>query len=136
MSLNLHIGPLTPFDEAGNKLLDMETDLDDTTLTNTLFAIRNKNPSELVDIINRLATDNKAKGEKVIEQEKKIQMLQAEINRLKNSGYVKSPAQRDDLDMKSMEQLYQEYKSFRKVGELMGCDGKTVQNRLRRAGKI
>lgn len=116
---------------------------DDQLRESVKSAIMAENIEDLARIIDKLAVQ-------VNHQKKTIQDLrdrltkQCELNEKTLSDFqeisnviavLKKPAAyRADLDVQRMLQLYEQYKSFRKVGKLMGCEGKTVKRRLRSAG--
>lgn len=51
-------------------------------------------------------------------------------------GKIAPPAQREDLDTAELYRQYKRLRSFKAVGRLYKCEGKTVKNRLRKAGYI
>ena len=116
---------------------------DDQLRESVKSAIMAENIEELARIIDKLAVQ-------VNRQKKTIQTLRdreeehnehneemlSELKQLSQEiAILKKPAAyRAGLDTQRMIQLYEQYKSFRKVGELMGCEGKTVKRRLQSAG--
>ena len=106
-------------------------------LTDEVFeAVRDGQYYRLVDLIDELVEGVKKQREIIMEQELEIQRLKEENSRLVNSGNITPPAKKVSLDVEEMKQLYRQYNSLRKVGELMGCDGKTVKSRLKDAGVL
>lgn len=51
-------------------------------------------------------------------------------------GKIAPPAQRGDLDAAELYRQYKRLGSFRKVGRLFNCEGKTVKERLQKGGYI
>ncbi|MDD7717931.1 MAG: hypothetical protein PUJ11_00270 [Eubacteriaceae bacterium] len=116
---------------------------DDQLRESVKSAIMAENIEDLARIIDKLAVQ-------VNHQKKTIQSLRdrekeheehneeilSELKQIsKEIAILKKPAAyRADLDTQRMIQLYEKYKSFRKVGELIGCEGKTVKRRLQSAG--
>lgn len=95
-------------------------------------AVKNEDFDELIDIISEQMDILNLQKERLSEQEERIADLEKEVRHML---IAKVPAAlRRDLDVTEMYALYQTEKSFRKVGNIMGCDGKTVKNRLRDAG--
>lgn len=50
--------------------------------------------------------------------------------------YTGHPSYKEDLDDNIILEKYKQLKSFRAVGKILGCDGKTVKERLIRMGHI
>ena len=116
---------------------------DDQLRESVKAAIMAENIEDLARIIDKLAVQvnhqkktiqdlrdkEKEHKEHNEEMQSKIKQFSQEIAVLK-----KPAAYRADLDVQRMLQLYEQSKSFRKVGKLMGCEGKTVKRRLQAAG--
>lgn len=100
-------------------------------LTDRVFsAVRDKQLRVLVETIDELVDGVANQRNTIVEQTEEILRLEDEIANLRKTK-ISPPARREDLDMEKMKQLYQEHHSYRKVGELLGCDGKTIKNRLK-----
>lgn len=116
---------------------------DDQLRESVKSAIMAENTEELARIIDKLAVQvNRQKKtiqslrDRKKEYEEHNEEMLSELKQLSQEiAILKKPAAyRADLDTQRMIQLYEQYKSFRKVGELMGCEGKTVKRRLQSAG--
>lgn len=108
-------------------------------------AITNSDMDALFDIIDTLATKANKQQEMICKQNSTIEELQEILKEADNflsehqqsSGtLIEPPAKRTDLETQRMWTLYQQLGSFNKVGEVMGCAGKTVSRRLRAEGYI
>lgn len=106
-------------------------------------AITSDDMATLVDIIDKLATKANEQKVTLARQSAAIDALRHEVTVVNSalaeqeqatSSMMKPPALKDDLDTQKMWTLYQRYGSFSKIGNLMGCAGKTVSRRLRTAG--
>ncbi len=102
-------------------------------------AVKNEDFDELIDIISEQMDILNLQKERLSEQEERLSEQEERIadleKEVRHMLIAKVPAAlRRDLDVTEMYALYQTEKSFRKVGNIMGCDGKTVKNRLRDAG--
>ena len=109
-------------------------------------AIAEDNMDALIDIIDAMAIREKKHTDLISEQTKLIAALQATVEEIgevlaeqqQNSAtaLIVPPAKKSSLKTEEMYSLYQRYNSFNKVGELLGCAGKTVSRRLRAEGYI
>ena len=116
---------------------------DDQLRESVKSAIMAENIEDLARIIDKLAVQvNHQKKtiqslrDREKEHEEQNEEMLSELKQIsKEIAILKKPAAyRADLDTQRMIQLYEKYKSFRKVGELIGCEGKTVKRRLQSAG--
>ena len=116
---------------------------DDQLRKSVKSAIMAENIEDLARIIDKLAVQvNHQKKtiqslrDREKEHEEQNEEILSELKQIsKEIAILKKPAAyRADLDTQRMIQLYEKYKSFRKVGELIGCEGKTVKRRLQSAG--
>ena len=109
-------------------------------------AITDDDVAALVDIIDTLATKANEQKELIANQTKLIAALQdtveeigailAEQKQNRATDLIVPPAKKSSLKTEEMYSLYQQYNSFNKVGELLGCAGRTVSRRLRAEGYI
>lgn len=116
---------------------------DDQLRESVKSAIMAENIEDLARIIDKLAVQvNHQKKtiqslrDREKEHEEQNEEILSELKQIsKEIAILKKPAAyRADLDTQRMIQLYEKYKSFRKVGELIGCEGKTVKRRLQSVG--
>lgn len=115
----------------------------DNELAKRLYrALDEENFSDLIDIINDGQLLLEKMNREKITLEQRVEQLEQELEQVKAAKtekikmVSKSNAYRDDLDTEEMWKLYQEYKTYSKVGKLMGCDGKTVKRRLSAADDV
>lgn len=108
-------------------------------------ALTEDDVAALVDVIDALATKTSEQKGLISKQSKLIAALQDTVNEVgkvlteqqQDSGtLIEPPAKKKALKTQEMYSLYQQYNSFNKVGELLGCAGKTVSRRLRAEGYI
>lgn len=106
-------------------------------------AIADDNIATLVNVIDKLAAKVNEQGITIVRQTATITALQNEVTKVNATlidqeqttfVMIKPPALKENLDTQKMWTLYQKHGSFSKVGDLMGCTGKTVSRRLRTEG--
>lgn len=108
-------------------------------------AIAENDMAALVDIIDTLATRAYEQKNLISKQSDMIAALQDTVEEVgavlaeqqqNNGTLIEPPARKKTLNTREMYALYRQYNSFNKVGELLGCAGKTVSRRLRAEGYI
>ena len=72
--------------------------------------------------------------EKCKQLEKQLERCSEDLKAQRNR--ITPPAQRSDLETEELFRHYQESGSFRAVGQLFNCEGKTVKDRLQKGGYI
>lgn len=108
-------------------------------------AIEADDMTALMNIIDTLVMKVNEQREVLSRQTTMIKVLQETIKEVdailndhqqSNGRLIEPPAKKKTLKTQEMYILYQQYNSFNKVGELLGCAGKTVSRRLRAEGYI